>query len=239
MIDHVDTRSTIHARITLAIVDIHFTSSTAISAGTLAHKRIAFVKASAAILARTWIAFVDLNFTGHPTVANRTFALKPQARILTRAMHAGFLRASDGFLLTVRPDPSFHAFAPIMVAFLIVVARSSVQTRHGRTVADSGLAICSDVAGRTLASVRTLSGVEASSSILTRFVVGAEVQILIAEQSTPAFVAEALPGLLAGPVYASRIGFTLVAQGTLPAGLATVEIKNEYERSGLVKEIKY
>lgn len=126
-----------------------------------------------------------------------------------------------------------------MVAFLIVVARSSVQTRHGRTVADSGLAICSDVAGRTLASVRTLSGVEASSSILTRFVVGAEVQILIAEQSTPAFVAEALPGLLAGPVYASRIGFTLVAQGTLPAGLATVEIKNEYERSGLVKEIKY
>lgn len=138
-------------------------------------------------------------------------------------MHAGFLRAGDGFLLAMRPNPALHTLASIAVAFFIVVARTSVQARHGCTVANARLAVGSGVTGRALASIRTLSGVETSSPVLARLVVSAKVQILIAEQPTPAFVAQAFPGLLAGSVHASRVGLTLVAQLALPSRLATEE----------------
>lgn len=136
-------------------------------------------------------------------------------------MHAGFLRTGDRFLLAVRPNPTLHTVTPIAaVVLLLVVTRSSVQTGHGRTVADSRFAVGSGVTGRALASVRALSGVEASASVLAWFVVGAKVQILIAKQTTPAFVADTLPRLFAGSVHTSRVRFAFIAQRTLPSGLA-------------------
>lgn len=138
-------------------------------------------------------------------------------------MHAGLLRAGHSFSLAVGPDPPFHAFTPIanrLLLFLLVMARSPVQARLGGAVADSRLAVDPRVTGWALAGIRTLSGIEAGSTVLARFVVRAEVQILIAEQSTPAFIAETLPRFLAGSVHASRIGLALVAQSAFPAGLA-------------------
>lgn len=46
--------------------------------------------------------------------------------------------------------------------------------------------------------------------------IGAEVQILVAEQAAPAFLASALKWLAAGAVQAPRVSLALVAEGALP-----------------------
>lgn len=56
--------------------------------------------------------------------------------------------------------------------------------------------------------------------------VGAIVEILVAEKTTPAFSAMAFPWFLAGSVDAARVGFTFVAHLSLPTGL-TSEMKKK------------
>lgn len=46
--------------------------------------------------------------------------------------------------------------------------------------------------------------------------IGAEVQILVAEQAAPAFLASALKGLVAGAMQAPRVSLALVAEGAFP-----------------------
>jgi hypothetical protein len=46
--------------------------------------------------------------------------------------------------------------------------------------------------------------------------VGAIIQVLVAEQAAPSFVTEAVPGLLAGPVETAWIPLTLVTKTTFP-----------------------
>jgi len=60
-------------------------------------------------------------------------------------------------------------------------------------------------------------------------VIRAIVEVLVAEQSAPAFVALALPGFLAATVEATRVPDALIAQRTLPAVVASVT-----ERDGSV-----
>lgn len=50
--------------------------------------------------------------------------------------------------------------------------------------------------------------------------VGAVVEILVAEETAPAFMAVAMVGLLAGSVEAARVADALVALLSLPAELA-------------------
>jgi hypothetical protein len=57
---------------------------------------------------------------------------------------------------------------------------------------------------------------------MTWLVIGAELKILIAEQSTPALLADALPLLRTGSMYASWIQFTLVTIRSLVSALASV-----------------
>lgn len=72
-------------------------------------------------------------------------------------------------------------------------------------------------AWRTVASVGSLACVEAGASIATRFVIGAVIQVLVAEKASPAFVTEAVPRLLAGSVQTSWIPLALVAERALPS----------------------
>lgn len=78
------------------------------------------------------------------------------------------------------------------------------------------LASVSGVVVRTIAGESALSGIPASSSVLAWAVVRAIVQILIAEHSTPAFVAIAIVGFVAGAVVASGVTFALGAKRSLP-----------------------
>ncbi len=64
-------------------------------------------------------------------------------------------------------------------------------------VCHSAFTVCAGVARRAAASVRTLTSVEAGGSVATGLVVGAVVQVLVAEETTPAIVAVALPGVFA------------------------------------------
>ena len=86
--------------------------------------------------------------------------------------------------------------------------------------------VCASVARWAAAGIRPLSSVEAGGSIAARFVVGAVVQVLVAEETTPAIVAVALPGVLAGAVLASRVSNALVAKRTGPT-ITTPETKRE------------
>lgn len=56
---------------------------------------------------------------------------------------------------------------------------------------------------------------------MTRFVIRAEVEVLVAEQTAPAFLADALPLRRAGSVHTSWIHFTLVAVRASVSALAS------------------
>ena len=92
-------------------------------------------------------------------------------------------------------------------------------------IADPGLAVGAGVAGRAGARVRPLPGVAAGGAVLARAVVGAVVEILVAEEAAPAVVAAALVRLLAGAVDAARVANAGVAQWAGVAGLASVKRK--------------
>jgi len=72
-----------------------------------------------------------------------------------------------------------------------------------------------------------LAGVEAGATVQARFVIRAIVEVLVAEQSAPTFVALALPGFLAATVEATRVPDALIAQRTLPAVVASVTARQE------------
>lgn len=72
-------------------------------------------------------------------------------------------------------------------------------------------------AGPAAAGVAPLAGVGAGGAVLARPVVGAVVQVLVAEEAPPALLAVALPGLRAGAVEAARVADAVLAEGALPA----------------------
>lgn len=66
------------------------------------------------------------------------------------------------------------------------------------------------------AGIAPLASVCACGVIFARFMIGAEVKVLVAEQATPAFLAVALKRLVAGSMHATRVPLALIAEGPLP-----------------------
>lgn len=98
-------------------------------------------------------------------------------------------------------------------------------------VGDPGLAIGTRPARSARTGVRALASIEASGSVLAGPVVGTVVQVLIAKEPAPAFLAMASPGLVAGSMLATRIPDTVGAEcsgPTIPAlaftGTVTVSV---------------
>ena len=85
------------------------------------------------------------------------------------------------------------------------------------TIHKRRLAVRAGEARRTRAGVRALAGVEAGAAVVAGLVIGTVVEILVAEEAAPAFVAEALPGLLTASMKTPRIPHTLIAVGTFPS----------------------
>lgn len=90
-----------------------------------------------------------------------------------------------------------------------------------RAVAQLLITVYAGVAGRAAARVRALARVETGAAVSARLMVGAVVQVLVAEQPAPAFVAQTVPRLLAGTVSAVRIRFAFVAQSTFPTAVTS------------------
>ena len=87
-------------------------------------------------------------------------------------------------------------------------------------VADPGLAVGARVAWRAGAGVGSLAGVPAGGAVAAGLVVGAVVEVLVAEEPAPALLAQALVRLLAGAVDAARVQDAAVAKGAGESGLA-------------------
>ena len=79
-----------------------------------------------------------------------------------------------------------------------------------------GLAVSPSEADGTGAGV-VLAGVEAGGAVVAGPVVGAEVEVLVAHLTSPAFGTLAGPGLGAGPVDTAGVDLAVLAQVALPA----------------------
>lgn len=113
------------------------------------------------------------------------------------------------------------------------LARPTVQARVVGTVVKFPLAVRSCKARRTTARVRTLSSVKASATMPAWFVVCAVVQILVAKKSTPSFITEAVPGLLASPVEATRVPLTFITKAAFPPTVAPANKTRVSDLEGL------
>lgn len=116
------------------------------------------------------------------------------------------------------------------VPSLIGNARSTVQARPNRARVKRFLAVRAGVVGRTDASVTPLPGVVAGAIVETGFMVRAIVEVLVAEEPSPALFADAVPGARAGSVHAARVSLALVAQLAHPAGVAAEKKKHRQSR---------
>lgn len=109
------------------------------------------------------------------------------------------------------------------VARLVGVAGATVEAGLAVAVEERDLAVGAGEAGRAGAGVAALAGVEAGATVVAGLVVGAVVEILVAEEPAPALVAETFPGLLAAAVEAARVTDARVAEGTGPAALTPAQ----------------
>lgn len=101
------------------------------------------------------------------------------------------------------------------------LAHASVEAGGVLTlVGDPGLTVFPHKSDGTTASVEFLASVETCRSILTRPIVGAVVEVFVAEQASPPVHALALEGSRAGSVHAARILLAFVAVRTLPTFVA-------------------
>lgn len=136
-------------------------------------------------------------------------------------MQTRLVRTRQRFHLAMRSRPALATLAPVRSVRCLLEARSPIQTRLVLALADFDLAILATEARQTVARVRSLTGIETRAVVLARPMIGAVVQVLVAEQTAPAFVAIAFPFLLAGAVNAARIRFAFVAQGPFISRMAS------------------
>lgn len=169
---------------------------------------IAFINATTAIFAGIGTALVHLGLAISAGISKRTIALKPQLCVFAGSVQARFFRASYRFFFAMFAHPAFVAFAFVTLGHF--AAGAAILAGIEGAVASFVLAFASGEAGRTFARVETFAGVEASSAIEAGTMVGAVVEILIAEKTAPTFLADALPWGFAGAVNATRVGLAFV-----------------------------
>ena len=88
-----------------------------------------------------------------------------------------------------------------------------------RTAIDLDVTVCASISCWTGASVGTLSSVEAGTPVATRAMVGAVVEVLVAEKASPSLVTEAVPRLPAAAVEAPGVPLAFVAESALPTAV--------------------
>lgn len=207
------TRATILARKGLAMTTSGvgvFTVLPKEALHTLAEIRVHQIYAFCTIQAGVGGAVVNLLLTIESCISHWTLTEVASLRVITAAatIKTRTIGTSVGTHLAVVAIKTRWAGA--IVAVFIVSAAASVATRVSRAFIDLDLTAGTSEARQTGASVAPLTSVGTSRSIQARLVMSTVVKILIAEKSTPSFLAVALPWLLAGPMQTARITDTVI-----------------------------
>jgi hypothetical protein len=229
LVDAVDAVAAILAWIAMAVVDVFLAVGALEASRTLTLVLVAAnSRALAAIAAGIRIAVLHLQLAVATAIAGRALALEALTSIATTAAVLTRLACTcDSLRLAVPSNPTVAALTCVAVAREVVDACAVVRAWIHRAVFDFNLAVGADEAGWTLARVRALTGVGAGSAVVAWLVMGAEVEVLIAEQAAPALVAFALPLGGAGSVHTSWIHFTLVTVWSSVSALASVRAREE------------
>lgn len=228
-IDQIDTSTTVLARIALAVVDIVFAQGSAETTGALAFGRaISCHQTGTLVVARIGGASVHINVAHISAVAVGALALKAFGRVAARAVHAGLISAGYNFVFAqaTRPALLTVTFVAAFGSFFNTTAGILAGVFFGTGI-NFVLTVGSIETGRTHAGEQTLAGIETGATILTRTMICAVVQVLVAKQTAPAFVANAFPGFGACAVHTAGVSFTFVAQWAFVTGLTSKTIKKD------------
>lgn len=183
-------------------------------------------RAFAVVQAWVWVAVLHLQFAVSASIARRTVALKALTRITTVSTVKTWLaRTCYRLSLAMLSNPTVTTLACVAIikAAGIISTCAIIQTWIYAAVFNFNFTVGAEESGWTLACVGSLASVGTGSAVMTRLVIGAEVQVLIAEQSTPALLADAFPFHRAGSMYTSWIHFTLVTIRSPVSALASVD----------------
>lgn len=103
-----------------------------------------------------------------------------------------------------------------MIHYCTHGAAAAILARATVALADLDFTVVAGVSRLAGTGVAALACVGASSVVHAGLVVGAKVQVLVAEEAAPAFLAVALKRLVAGAVQAPRVALALITEGALP-----------------------
>lgn len=222
----VDACAAILAWIAMTIVDVFLAIGAVETVGAVTLILIAaYRRALAVVETGIRIAVLHLKLAVPAAIASGALALETLTRVATSAaVQTRFARTRHGLCLAMLPNPPVAALACVAIreGTVVVGTCAVVQARIDVAVSHLNLAVSTEIPGRTLACVRSLAGVGAGSAVVTRLVIGAEVEILVAEKSAPALLADALPLIVAGSMHTSWIHFTLVTIRSPVSALASV-----------------
>lgn len=130
-------------------------------------------------------------------------------------MKAGLISTGQFLMFTVWSLKAPWTLAPIAV--LRVQAMASITAELTVTLLNLSVTVDPSETRQTGAGVTALASVHAGRPVCTGFVMGAVVQVLITEDSSPAFFTGALPWLCTGTMFTGRVQFTLITEQPLPA----------------------
>lgn len=169
------------------------------------------INATSFVFAGIRIAVVDLVLAVYTAVTGRAGALVPGAGFRTlSAILAGFVYTGLCGVLAKRAVEASRTHASVIGGVRTAHACATVRARRLQAVVHQVLALGAGETLRTLARITALAGVEARSAVAAGLVVRAEVQVLVAEQSTPSLVAHAIPRLHTAAMDASWVSLALV-----------------------------
>lgn len=163
-------------------------------------------------------AFIHFLLAVESGVTGRTLAHVATAIInffALATLEARSVRTRQNLVIAVRPFKTWRAHAP--EAILRAHAMASVVAGPAVTLPDLGVTVDPGEARQAGAGVAALARVHARGAVGTGPVVRAVIQILVTEDSSPAFFAGALPRLFTGTMFTGRMEFTHITKEALPA----------------------
>lgn len=217
VIDPILAGATIGTRVGGTIIQVVITVSPAEAIQALADVGISKIDTVGTVGTGVGAAVINFLFAVEARVRQRASTAVAAFRVVGAAasVEAGPIGAGHGAQLAVFTVEAWWTGAG--VAVFKIRAAASVLAGAGFAFVDLNLAVGTSVPRAAGARVAALAGVGAGGRILAGLVMGAVVEILIAEESTPPFLAVALPGLLAGAMQAARVSDALVTIAPLPA----------------------
>lgn len=217
VIDAIHAGTGVAAGVVGAVIVVDLAARPSEARTTTTHQTVAQIQALATVSTRAIAAAVNLLLAVGAHVAGRTAAGVTTGGHLLHAgatIEAGPVGTGHRTDLTVLPVEALGACAGVVI--LQIIAAASVLAGVAVTLVGFDLTIVPTEARPACTGVAALACVGAGSIVRAGLVVGAVVEVLVAEQSSPALFTVALPRLATGAMQAARIADTLVTEGSLP-----------------------